>query len=116
MIGPSKRVNYRDLVRRVYWRRVDSGFEADLAYYEAARQIFPESYRGMVGLRPAWFLHVDPTAQFPRYTKTQDIADCRLPITHREQTGMSVLPAIGKRKSERYLGPVQDKHRRPALD
>src|SRR5690242_3111071 len=26
-IGPSKRVNYRDLVRRIHWRRVDSAFE-----------------------------------------------------------------------------------------
>jgi len=27
--GLSKRVNYRELVRRVRWRRVDSAFEAD---------------------------------------------------------------------------------------
>src|SRR4051812_19168983 len=36
-VGPSKRVNYRDLVRWVHWRRVDSTFEADWAYFEAAR-------------------------------------------------------------------------------
>ena len=63
--GLSKRVNYRELVRRVYWRRVDSAFEADWIYYEAARGVFPESYRGMVGFRPAWFVHVDPDAPFP---------------------------------------------------
>src|SRR5688572_1349243 len=35
--APSKRVDYRDLVRRVHWRRVDSAFEADWVYYEVAR-------------------------------------------------------------------------------
>ena len=85
---PSKRVNYRDLVRRVHWRRVDSAFEADWLYYEAARVVFPSTYAGMVGFRPAWFVHVDPDAKFPRYTKTTD-------LTTRD--GM-------------LLGPVEDKH------
>lgn len=87
-VGPSKRVNYRDLVRRIYWRRVDSPFEADWVYYEAARQIFPQTYRGMVGFRPAWFVHVDPDATFPRYAKTIDLSS----------------------KAGCYLGPFEDKH------
>ena len=86
--GLSKRVNYRELVRRVYWRRVDSAFEADWLYYEAARAVFPESYRGMVGFRPAWFVHVDPDAKFPRYVKTIDL---------------SPRPGV-------LIGPVEDKH------
>src|SRR5256714_5933714 len=87
-IGPSKRVNYREIVRRIYYRRVDSAFEADVVYLEAARQLFPESYQGMVGFRPAWFIHVDPDAPFPRYTKTIDL-----------------LPRGGM-----FVGPVEDKH------
>src|SRR5438874_4881812 len=50
-IGLSKRVNYRELVRKIYWRRVDSAFEADWVYLEAARKLFPRTYQGMVGLR-----------------------------------------------------------------
>src|SRR5471032_1055208 len=65
-IGPTRRVNYRDLIRRIHWRRVDSAFEADWLYYEAARQVFPQTYQGMVGFRPAWFIHVNPEANFPR--------------------------------------------------
>src|SRR3954471_4950847 len=38
--GPSNRVSYRDFVRRVHWRRVDSTFEADWLYLEAARELF----------------------------------------------------------------------------
>ena len=42
----------------------------------------------MVGFRPAWFVHVDPDANFPRYVKTTDLA---------ARTGV-------------YLGPLEDKH------
>src|SRR5688500_17743715 len=88
VVGPSRRVNYREIVRRVHWRRVDSAVEADWLYYEAARVLFPESYQGMVGFRPAWFVHVNPDTPFPRYTKTTDLA---------KLTGS-------------LFGPVEDKH------
>lgn len=88
MIGPSRKVNYRELVRRVYWRRVDSAFEADLVYLEIARRVFPRSYRGMVGFEAAWFVHVNPENNFPRYVKTIDLS----------------------RPGGVYLGPLQDKH------
>ena len=88
-VGPSRRVNYRDLVRHIHWRAVDSGFEADWIYYEAAREIFPQTYQGMVGFRPAWFIHVDPSAAFPRYVKTVQLGDS---------------------KAGTFLGPVEDKH------
>ena len=86
-IGPSRRVNYRELVRNIHYRRVDSHFEADWLYFEIARHLFPESYQGMVGFRPAWFVHVNPQTQFPRYTKTTDLS----------RQGL-------------YIGPVEDKH------
>jgi excinuclease UvrABC nuclease subunit len=87
-VGPSRRVNYRDLVRRIHWRLVDSAFESDWIYYEAARDLFPDTYKGMVGFRPAWFVHVDPNAQFPRYAKTIDLS---------ARAGL-------------FLGPLEDKH------
>ena len=85
--GPSRRVNYRDIVRRIHWRRVDSAFEADWLYYEAARVVFPQTYAGMVGFRPAWFVHVNPEHNFPRYVKTIDLS-----------------------KSGLLIGPLEDKH------
>jgi excinuclease UvrABC nuclease subunit len=84
----SRKIDYRQIVRNIHWRRVDSAFEADLIYYEIARQVFPQTYQGMVGFRPAWFIHVDPDAKFPRYTKT---------IKPGEKPGI-------------YFGPVEDKH------
>ena len=87
-IGLSKRVNYREIVRRIYWRRVDSGFEADWIYLEAARELFPRTYQGMVGFKPAWFVQVDPANNFPRYIKT--------------------IAPLGKRGL--VVGPLEDKH------
>ena len=87
-VGPSRRVGYRELVRRIAWRRVDSAFEADLVYLEMARQIFPETYRGMLAFKEVWFLAVDPEAAFPRYVKTNDPA----------------------RAEGVLIGPIEDKH------
>jgi excinuclease UvrABC nuclease subunit len=70
----TKRVDYRDLVRRVHWRRVDSALEADLVYWSAARSLFPNGYQGIMANRPSWFVHVDPSAVFPRYVRTTDVA------------------------------------------
>jgi excinuclease UvrABC nuclease subunit len=78
----------RELVRQISWRRVDSAFEADWLYLEAARAVFPKTYQGMVGFRPAWFIHINPRAQFPRYTKTID------PLA----------------KGGVHIGPLEDKH------
>src|ERR1700733_4550079 len=37
-----RRVDYRQIVRRIYWRRVDGALEADWIYHDVARQIFPD--------------------------------------------------------------------------
>ena len=84
----SKRIDYRDLIRRIHWRRVDSAFEADVVYLEASRATFPQTYRGMTDFRPAWFVHVNPDTTFPRYVKTIELD---------RQAGM-------------YLGPLENKH------
>ncbi|HEY8748999.1 MAG TPA: hypothetical protein VIM11_13540 [Tepidisphaeraceae bacterium] len=86
-IGPTRTVNYSQVVRHIRWRRVDSAFEADWLYYEAARLIFPKTYQGMVGFRAAWFVHVNPENAFPRFIKTTDLT----------------RPGL-------YLGPLEDKH------
>jgi excinuclease UvrABC nuclease subunit len=98
MIGPSRRVNYRELVRRVYWRRVDSAFEADLVYLEVARRVFPQSYRGMMGFEPAWFVHVNPATPFPRYVKTTDLT----------KQGTLIGPLEDKHATARFVQLVED--------
>ena len=95
----SKRVDYRAVVRRVHWRRVDSAFEADLAYHDAARHLFPRTFQGMVGYRPAWFVHVNEAAAFPRYTKTTDLTI---------GTGTLLGPLEDKRAAGRLIELLED--------
>ena len=97
-IGLSKRVNYRELVRTIRWRRIDSTFEADWVYYEAARIVFPQTYRGMVGFRPAWFIHVNPETSFPRYIKTTDLS----------RSGVIAGPLADKHAAARLIALVED--------
>jgi len=66
----SRRVRLAEVVRQIHWRRVDSRFEAEWVYLEAARHFFPQTYRELAPAAPAWFAHVDPDAAFPRYTRT----------------------------------------------
>ena len=98
-IGPSRRVNYRDLVRHIHWRRVDSRFEADCVYYQIARQLYPQTYRGMLGLQPVWFVHVNPRSAFPRYVKTSNL---------NLQTGLLLGPMEDKHAAARWIEIVDD--------
>lgn len=86
--GPTRKIDYRAVVRRISWTRVDSVFEQDWVYLETARSAFPDSYAGVLGFGPAWWIHVDPSAQRPRFSRT---------------TEPGALPG-------RYLGPVSDKN------
>lgn len=97
-LGLTKRVNYREIVRRVRWIRVDSAFEADWRYYEAAQALFPQTYRGMIGFRPAWFIHVNPETNFPRYLKTKELA----------KTGVLLGPLEDKHAAARLIELVED--------
>src|SRR5436305_11874250 len=98
IIGPSRKLDYRELVRRIYWRRVDSAFEADLVYLDIARQIFPQSYRGMIGFDPAWFVYVNPANNFPRYTKAIDP----------KGDGIIIGPFADKHAAARFMQLVED--------
>lgn len=70
----SKKVDYRGVVACVHYRRVETGLEADLTYWNAARTVFPDRYRDWVRLRPSSWIHLDPEATPPRWTRTTDVA------------------------------------------
>jgi excinuclease UvrABC nuclease subunit len=77
---------------------VDSAFEADLVYLEIAREVFPASYRGMVGFDPAWFVQVNPENNFPRYVKTIDP----------RRAGVVIGPFGDKHAAARFIQLVED--------
>ena len=96
---PTRRADLTQVVRRVAWTRVDSAYEQDLTYLEAARACFPESYAGVLGFYPAWFLHLNPDTTYPRLTRQNQID---------KQTGVYVGPLPDKHAADKLVRAVED--------
>lgn len=96
--SPTRRVDYRKIVRGVAWTRVDSKFEQDLRYLDAARASFPDTYQAVLGFRPAWWIHVDPEALHPKFTKVTDVSN---------RVGRYFGPFPEKGVTERFVRDVE---------
>ena len=96
--GPSRRIDYRAIVRKVRAMTVGSSFEAEWAYLQLARSRIPTTYASLLDHWRGWFVHVDPEADFPRWTKT-----CRPFASIPGATGTSGVSGC-------YFGPMPDKH------
>lgn len=69
-VAGSARADLRPITTRVDVVQVGSAFEADWVYLDLARDLMPEVYKAVAERRRAWFVHVDPRAEFPRFSKT----------------------------------------------
>lgn len=63
-------IDYRALTARILGIPVGSGLEADAVYLHQARERLPASYKAVSERWRAWFVHVDPDAEFPQPAKT----------------------------------------------
>lgn len=90
--GPTRRVDFSKLARRVAAAPVGSTFEADWAYLQLARQRVPHAASTLTDRWRGWFVHVNPRHAFPRLVKTS--------TPGQPPTGTEGV----------YLGPVADKH------
>lgn len=63
----SRRVDLRDVVRRIWWRPTHSVFEGKLAYLEISRRLSPDGYRKDLPFGPAWFATIRLADRFPRW-------------------------------------------------
>jgi SAM-dependent methyltransferase len=95
----SRKVKWREVVRHVRWQLVDSDFEADWVYQQAAKQFFPAMYAELMRPNQAWFIHVDPDATFPRYIKTTQAA---------VSSGSLIGPFVDKHAAARMIELVED--------
>jgi hypothetical protein len=64
------------ITRTILWRLAPSHFESDLRFLEIARQLWPDTCEEMLAWKPAWFIKVDLWADYPYFTRTQDVALC----------------------------------------
>jgi len=68
--GPSKRIDYRQVVRRIHYRPAFSRFETDWSYIANARRFHPRQLARLTRKWRGHWVHIDPTQRFPRFTTT----------------------------------------------
>ena len=78
LLGPldahSKRLNLRELAKKIRYRLTPSTFEQTLAYYQNAKELFPARYRDMLRMRPPAVLKVNLRNAYPRCYPTRKIS------------------------------------------
>ncbi len=78
LLGPldstSKRLNLRDFTKSVRYRVTASAFEQTFAYYQNAKELFPERYQDMLRIRPPAVLKVNLRNAYPRCYATRKIS------------------------------------------
>lgn len=70
--GPSKKIDYRAIVRHVMYRPVFSRFEAHWAYLENARRLWPKSYRKLIRHWRAHWININLADSYPRFDITEE--------------------------------------------
>lgn len=98
--GKTKAVAYRQLVRHVHYRRVDSELEADWHYQGALKELFPEAHQKLLANRQYWFVSVDEGARFPRFAITNNPLD--------EPPGSTFGPIAGKNAAGKFVETLED--------
>ena len=63
----TKRANLAEIAARVHWKETFSRFETALVHWQAARRLYPKSYRDLILFSPAWFLRLDLNARTPAF-------------------------------------------------
>jgi excinuclease UvrABC nuclease subunit len=78
LLGPldstSKRLNLRDFTKSIRYRVTASAFEQTFAYYQNAKELFPERYQDMLRIRPPAVLKVNLRNAYPRCYATRKIS------------------------------------------
>ena len=78
LLGPldstSKRLNLRDFTKCIRYRVTASAFEQTFAYYQNAKELFPERYQDMLRIRPPAVLKVSLRNAYPRCYATRRIS------------------------------------------
>jgi excinuclease UvrABC nuclease subunit len=70
----SKRLNLRAFTKRIRYRVTASAFEQTFAYYQNAKEFFPERYQDMLRIRPPAVLKVNLRNEYPRCYATRKIS------------------------------------------
>jgi len=94
-----RKIDLRQVTGAVLWKLTTGHFETDLRFLELAQEIWPTTYTRLLAWRPAWFVHVDPAREFPRFVKTRAVLAA---------PGRYFGPFSSGRSAERFIEAVQD--------
>ncbi|MFQ5412087.1 MAG: UvrB/UvrC motif-containing protein [Phycisphaerae bacterium] len=97
--GRTRRANLAGIARRIHWRESFSRFETALAHWQIARALYPKAYRKMLGFGPAWFLHVVPDADFPRFAAVREI---------RQDGGRIIGPYATRKDADEWIHMLEE--------
>ncbi len=95
----ARRVDLRQITRRVLWRLAPSHFECDLKLLELASRTWPRRLADHVSWRPAWFVHADAEETYPHFQRTRDVFS---------RDGKYVGPFPDGRSAGRFVDALQD--------
>ncbi|MFA6133535.1 MAG: hypothetical protein WC869_05915 [Phycisphaerae bacterium] len=97
--GRKKTADLRAITARILWKLTDSHFETDWRYLELARTIWPSAFARLIPWKGGWFVHVDPSARFPHFEKTNDASTAG---------GRCVGPFPSGRAAQRFIDSLAD--------
>ncbi|KPK77337.1 MAG: hypothetical protein AMJ79_03630 [Phycisphaerae bacterium SM23_30] len=91
----------RPVVERIWFRRAYSAFETQWAYFDIVRAVYPERLGEFFPRLGAWFIRLDPEAEYPYFDKTNQL---NIPV--RQKSDDEVQVGSGKNL---YWGPFATK-------
>ncbi len=88
-----------EVVRKIRWRSAHSMFEINYEYWRIARVLMPDAYLENLAFGPAWFVHVDPSAEIPHFVVGKTLAP--LP-------GVDLGPFAAQADANRFVRLLED--------
>jgi excinuclease UvrABC nuclease subunit len=95
----ARRVQVRDVARRIWWVSTGSVFETKLRHLHLVRALFPESYEKQLGFGPAWFARARVDQPIPRWVAEKHALDGR---------AVDIGPFTTRRDCTRFIESLED--------
>ena len=92
-------VNYAEFAQTIRFRCVGSAFAASWWYYRTVRSLFPTRYTAMLAWKPAWFVTLNPMADFPQFQITTALYPA---------PAICVGPLLSRRTARKIMESMED--------
>lgn len=94
-----KAADLRAITGKILWKLADGHFETDWLFFETAGAIWPDRYAGMLSWKPPWMVHVNPSEEFPHFSRENDELD---------EPGTYVGPFPSGASAQRFISTIED--------